>query len=109
MDNKKIQAKLEEIQGRMPQSIRDRLFKRKEAYDAIKEVMSKALEEPIGMNKREELEAILGSGMLDKEIVTTNEDVEKEADEWMTREINLAIKRGELPKPKNPFRRKRRK
>ena len=106
MDNKKVQAKLAEIQARIPKEIKDRILRNESAYGALREVMEKSLSENITKEKRDEYETILKSGMLDKTVMTTDPDAEKEADEWLGREIQMAIKRGELPRPK-PFKRKK--
>ena len=91
--------------------INDRVIKRlgvpvteEAAYGTIKKVFEKAVEN--GDELSDELESVLKSGILDRQIYKVDEDKAKLFDEELTKEINEAVRTGELPNPKtvrDPF------
>ena len=103
MTPEQIKSKLKEINQR----VLDRIgapVNEKDAYGAVKFVFEKAIEQ--GDEMSEEIQTVLNSGILDRKEYEVDQKKAELFDKELTKEINKAIRSGELPNPKtvrDPF------
>ena len=103
MTQDEIKTKLKEINQR----VIDRLgapVNEQEAYGTIKTVFKKAIE--LGDEMSDEMQTVLNSGILDRKEYQVDREKAELFDKELTKEINKAIRSGELPNPKtirDPF------
>jgi ArsR family metal-binding transcriptional regulator len=98
-----INQKLQEINKRVADRVGVPLHT-EDSYATIKDVFNKAIEAKDSLS--DELQTILDSGYLDRKEYKVDEDKAKIFDQELTKEINQAIRSGELPNPrtiKDPF------
>lgn len=99
----KIQDKLAEINKRVLDRIGAPVVE-EDAYGSVKTVFEKAIE--VGDEMSDEIQTVLASGILDRKQYKVDEEHAKRFDDELTKEINEAIRTGELPNPKtvrDPF------
>lgn len=89
---------LKEIQSRIPKLLLANALYETELTPTIKMVVDKALESPtFPEEKKVKLRALKGSGEFNKKVTANNPKVQKQIDNFVSREINKAIKSGRLP------------
>lgn len=97
--NKRHVRVIKEIQDRIPQDLLKRLTKFELANPTMKKLVETALADPdLDPKKRRRYQALMDAGYLDKKIEVIDPEVEKQIDEFITKEIDLAVKLGRLPK-----------
>lgn len=92
---------LEEIQSRIPEHLLKTLTKIEPQNPVAKKVFEAALLEPdavVDPKKKFRIKAMLDAGLLDKEVEVIDTEVEKQIDEFISKEVALAVKLGRLPK-----------
>jgi len=90
---------IREIQERIPKDLLNNLTKKELANPAAKKVIETALADPeLPQKKRRRYQALMDAGYLDQMVEVIDPEVEKKIDEFMTKEIDLAVKLGRLPK-----------
>jgi len=104
---KKHLKELERITASVPKELRDNVVKEVEMAPTVKKVLRLALEsDGIDEKKKNRIRNLLESGKLDKKIYETNEDIEKQINEHLDREIEKSIKLGRLPKEDKAYKKK---
>lgn len=89
------------IQEGIPRELLMNLTKMEQQGATIRKVYEIALTKPddeITPRQKRNIQAMLDSGRLDKEVEVLDEAVEKQIDEYMREEIDKAVKLGRLPK-----------
>jgi hypothetical protein len=89
------------IQERIPQELLDNLMKEEVESPTLKKVFELALTKPdseVPAKKKKHIRALLDSGRLDRKVMVLDPEVEKKIDEFISKEIALAVKLGRLPK-----------
>lgn len=98
---------LDEIQVRANEKFKDRLWKEQPKADVMLEVIDKALNEEKNRFDKDELDklqTIKESHILDGTERVIDVDVAKEMDEFISQEVDKAIKEKKLPpRDTNPF------
>lgn len=92
---------IQEIQKRIPQELLSKLMKKEIQSPTMKKVIEHALTLPdseVSPLQKRRYRAALDAGLLDREVEVIDPEIEKQIDEFMTREIDLAVKLGRLPK-----------
>jgi hypothetical protein len=92
---------IREIQESIPTDLIKNLTVKEKQFSTLKEVCERGLKEPddkVTPREKRRLQAMLDSGYLEKEVDVINKPVEKQIDEYMTRELARAVKEGRLPK-----------
>lgn len=97
--NKRQLRVIREIQDRIPKDLLENLTKKELANPAAKKVIETALADPdLPPKKRRRYQALLDAGYLDQMVEVIDPVIEKQIDEFITKEIDLAVKLGRLPK-----------
>jgi len=89
------------IQEGIPRELLMNLTKKEIQAPTIKKVYELALTKPddeVTPRQKRNIQAMLDSGRLDREVEVLDEEVEKEIDAYMEAEIAKAVKLGRLPK-----------
>lgn len=89
------------IQERIPKDLLDNLMKEEVESPTLKKVFELALTKPdseVPAKKKKHIRALLDSGRLDRKVMVLDPEVEKQIDEFFSKEIALAVKLGRLPK-----------
>lgn len=87
------------IQEGIPKELLENLTKTELQSPTIKKVFEKALVHPDTTDRqRRNIQAMLDSGKLDREVEVLDHEVEKQIDEYYKTEIDKAVKLGRLPK-----------
>lgn len=90
---------LKQIQDGIPQELLRNLTKKEIQAPTIKKVFEKALTDPNTTERqRRNIQAMLDSGKLDREVEVLDHEVEKQIDAYFEEEIAKAVKLGRLPK-----------
>jgi hypothetical protein len=93
---------LARIQNSIPKLWIDNVLTKVKAYPALIEIVEKGLSDSeVSQEVKDKLKLIQNNDELYKEIEIENPKYTKLIDKYTQREINKAIKRGELPKQKN--------
>lgn len=99
MTTEQIQAVLQDIQNRIPASLKKNVFVEKPKTPTMAFVVDKILEEKAGSEEdRARLQTLKDAGEFNKTIVVENTKIVKLIDQFITREIKKAVKEGRLPK-----------
>lgn len=94
-----IRKVLLDIQSRIPEGLRKSVVTYVEATPTMKMVMEHAASmESISQEKRDNIKKLLDAGEFSKVKPVENLKVAKQIDNFVSREINKAIKEGRLPK-----------
>lgn len=94
----RINDKLRKIQQSVPKVLRQFAVHEVKAYPAVQLVIEKALESPdISEEKKRQLRLIQDTGMFDKMRSVENRNITQQIDDYVTREIRKAVRKGELP------------
>lgn len=97
----KQRAVLTRIQNSIPEELLKKVTYKERPADVIYEIIDKAMEDPeVSQEVKDKFYLIKLSGILEREIEVEDKDVTSEIDKFVDSEIEKAIKRGELPKPK---------
>ncbi len=100
MDADAISKKLAEINSRLPKMISKNIIQEVSVTPTVKFVVEQAMSDPdFPADKKEKLKTLYELGDFSKKKIVENKKFAKMADQWMAREINKAIKKGELPHP----------
>jgi len=95
---KRVFEELKKIQSKIPKHLLEAAVTVQKATPTIKMVFEKALEsDTISEEKKQEIRDQLATGKYDREIVVENAKYTKMIDNFVSREINKAIKEGRLP------------
>lgn len=98
MNLEQIHKVLGDIQKRVPADMRRRVVEEVDATPTIRMVMEKVVDmESIDPEKREAIKGLLEAGEFSKKIVRENPKYAKMVDEFVSREINKEIRKGNLP------------
>lgn len=90
---------LKQIQDGIPEELLRTLTKIELQSPTIKKVFELALTDPKTTDRqRRNIQAMLDSGKLDREVEVLDHEVEKQIDEYFAEEIAKAVKLGRLPK-----------
>lgn len=99
--NKKHLRVIKMIQEGIPQELLLNLTKKVTQAPTIKKVFEIALTKPdseVSPRQKRNIQAMLDSGRLDREVEVLDYAVEKEIDAYISAEIDKAVKLGRLPK-----------
>lgn len=97
-DENRFNAVLREIQSRIPHDLLKAAIVEKKVTPTIELIMEKALESDIiAPEKKEAIRRLLASGEFSKAAPSEVPKVTKMIDNFVSREINKAIKAGKLP------------
>jgi hypothetical protein len=97
-DEERFTKVLREIQNSIPPLLRRNASSSQKLTPTIEMVMNKALEsETISEEKKTQIRHLLESGQFSKTSVQENPQVTKQIDNYVSREINKAIRAGRLP------------
>lgn len=89
---------LERIQNNIPMELIENLTFEQEVAPTVKAMVEKAIKDNnIDKKKRDKFRHLLDAGMLDKKEEVVDKKVESKIEEYFKKEIDKAIKRGELP------------
>jgi hypothetical protein len=92
---------LRRIQDSIPKELTERVTKKAPLAPTIKEVIERGLADPkVSPEIKHKLQVVKDSGYLDKEIEVEDPEITKQIDEFVEKEIEKAVLRGELPKGK---------
>lgn len=89
------------IQEGIPKDLLMKLTKKETQAPTIKKVFELALTKPddeVSPRQKRNIQAMLDSGRLDREVEVLDHEVEKQIDEYIAGEIAKAVKLGRLPK-----------
>lgn len=89
------------IQEGIPKELLMKLTKKETQAPTIKKVFELALTKPdeeVSPRQKRNIQAMLDSGRLDREVEVLDHEVEKLIDEYIAKEIDKAVKLGRLPK-----------
>lgn len=90
---------LKQIQDGIPEDLLRNLTKTELQSPTIKKLFEKALVDPATTDRqRRNIQAMLDSGKLDREVEVLDHEVEKQIDAYYEEEIAKAVKLGRLPK-----------
>lgn len=92
---------IREIQDRIPKDLLQRLMKEELAFPAARKTMEEALRRPdseVSPKRKRRIQAMFDAGILDKKVQVVDHEVENEIDAFITKEIELAVRLGRLPK-----------
>lgn len=98
--NKKHLRVIKMIQEGIPQELLLNLTKKEIQAPTIKKVFELALTKPdneVSPRQKRNIQAMLDSGRLDREVEVLDYEVEKEIDAYIAKEIDKAVKLGRLP------------
>lgn len=98
--NKKHLRVIKMIQEGIPQELLMNLTKKEIQAPTIKKVFELALTKPdeeVSPRQKRNIQAMLDSGRLDREVEVLDYEVEKEIDAYISAEIDKAVKLGRLP------------
>jgi tRNA A37 N6-isopentenylltransferase MiaA len=98
--NKKHLRVIKMIQDGIPKDLLMNLTKKEIQAPTIKKVFELALTKPddeVSPRQKRNIQAMLDSGRLDREVEVLDYAVEKEIDAYITAEIDKAVKLGRLP------------
>lgn len=98
--NKKHLRVIKMIQDGIPKELLMNLTKKEIQAPTIKKVFELALTKPddeVSPRQKRNIQAMLDSGRLDREVEVLNYEVEKEIDAYIAAEIDKAVKLGRLP------------
>ena len=97
-DEKRFNEVLREIQRSVPAEWRKTVVTERKLTPAVEFVFQKALEDDsISPEKKAQIKNILDSGMVSTSAPQEDPKFSKQIDEYVTREINKAVKAGRLP------------
>lgn len=97
---KKDLKELLRIQETIPEDLKSRLFINRAVTPTISKVMKLAMKDPdMTEEKRQQMQTLKDSGMLDQKEKVVNKTVEKKIDAYLTEEMNKSIKAGRLTPP----------
>lgn len=99
--NKKHLRVIKMIQEGIPKELLMRLTKKEIQAPTIKKVFELALTKPdneVSPRQKRNIQAMLDSGRLDREVEVLDHEVEKQIDAYIAEEIDKAVKLGRLPK-----------
>lgn len=91
---------IREIQEGIPMDLIRNLTVKEKQFSTLKEICERGLKEPddvVSPRQKRRFQAMLDSGYLEKEVEVINRPVEQQVDEYMTKEIEKAVKDGRLP------------
>lgn len=91
---------IREIQERIPPDLLKRLMKKELMAPATKKIVEVALTKPdseVTPRQKRRLQALLDSGQLSREVEVLDHEVEKQIDDFFSKEIAIAVKLGRLP------------
>lgn len=101
MNTAHIRRVLADIQARVPENLRKNAVKHVKATPTIERVMETALTmDSISQEKKDAIKTFLDKGEFSKMRVVENDRITKLIDQFVSREINKEIKRGNLPSRK---------
>lgn len=90
---------IKQIQDGIPKELLMNLTKTELQSPTIKKMFEKALVDPSTTERQKRnIQAMLDSGKLDREVEVLDHEVEKLIDEYLKEEIDKAVKLGRLPK-----------
>lgn len=90
---------IKQIQDGIPQDLLRNLTKTEIQAPTIKKIFEKALVDPNTTERQKRnIQAMLDSGKLDREVEVLDHEVEKQIDAYLQEEIAKAVKLGRLPK-----------
>lgn len=99
--NSKTARELRRISESIPQEMLDRLIVEKEAMSTTKDLLKKAIKDKsVPKEKRDKFKNVLDSGYLNFTEKVSDPEVEKEIEEWVDNQIEIAIRNGRVPDPK---------
>lgn len=99
MIQEQIDKVLREIQERIPRLWKERVVSNKKATPTMEKVIGEVLKTGnLTLEKREQLKTLYDSGMFSKVKPVEDPKYAKMIDEFVTREIKKAVKKGLLPK-----------
>ena len=92
---------LKRIQDSIPKEYFEKLIRKEPVAPTMKKGFEMALKDPnVGPELKRKAQIILDSGYLDKEIEVVDKRYENLIDKFIDKEIEAAVRRGELPKGK---------
>lgn len=101
MTREKIRKVLMDIQNRVPVNLRKNVVREVKATPTIEMVMTHATTmESIPAEKRAQIKSLLDAGEFSKMRVKEDPKIAKMIDEFVAREINKEIRKGNLPRKK---------
>lgn len=97
-----VHKKLQEIQSRIPESLRKRAYTEVKATPTIEMISEMALKDPnFPEEKKKQILILKENGDFKKMKIIDNVDVQRVIDSWVGREIKKAQKAGLLPQKKD--------
>lgn len=99
MTPESIRKVLMDIHSRVPESLRKSVVSYEKASPTIEMVMEEAMKSgDITQEKKDQIKVLYDAGEFSKMRVKENPKVAKQIDQFVSREINKAVKAGLLPK-----------
>jgi len=96
-----IEKELRRIQASIPKPLLQFVVTETAITPTMKDVVDKALEDPdFPAEKKEELRILKANGYFDRKKVRQNDNIAKQIDNYVNREIKKAVKDGRLPTKK---------
>lgn len=97
-DEARINAVLKEIQASIPEAWKKTVVVSQKISPTVEKVMLEALKsDTIDGEKKKQIQHVLDSGMISKEVPMENKKVSVQIENFVNRQINKAIKEGRLP------------
>jgi hypothetical protein len=91
---------LNKLNKRIPKKLLSAVVEKKALSPTVKQIAELAQTDPdISQEKKDAMALLLKVGMFDLEIEEVNREAEKKIEEWMGKEIDKAIKKGQIPPP----------
>lgn len=92
---------IKRIQDSIPKEWQEKLVKKVPQSPTMKLVCERAIKDPnVGEELKKKAQTLLDSGLLDTMVEVVDKRYEKYIDNYVQKEIESAVKRGELPKGK---------
>ncbi len=97
----RIFKKMQEIQSRVPENLRKNVVREVKSTPTIEMVMKEALKsESIAPEKKAQIQVLMDNGDFSKTRFVENKRIAVMIDNFVKREINKAVKAGQLPSKK---------
>lgn len=91
---------IQDIQASIPTDLLKNLTIKEKQFSTLKEVVERGLKEPddvVTPREKRRLQAMLDSGYLEREVDVINRPVEMQIEDFITKEIDRAVRDGRLP------------
>lgn len=99
---KQVKKELNRIQDSIPADMKKRLIRNQYASPTVRKILRLALkDESVSQEKKDSIQTIIDTGIVDKKEDVINQTAQKEIDNYVDQEIAKSIVAGRLPRPKD--------